>query len=224
MTPAATRTLQVSLAALAGYVDALGFLSLGGFYVAFMSGNSTLLGIGLATADDAPIATAAGLVVAFVAGVVLGTLVGRRARRRPVHVLLAVAIVLAGAWALHKAGHATLAAAALALAMGAENTTLARDGQPGVGLTYMTGTLVRLGQRAADALAGAPWRALLPDALLWSGMLAGAILGASTFKRFGLDGILAAIAATLAMAAAADRTNRHASPAFTPPNRPGDRT
>ena len=39
------RTMTIVLSALAGFVDALGYLALGGFYVAFMSGNSTILGI-----------------------------------------------------------------------------------------------------------------------------------------------------------------------------------
>ena len=41
--------LAASLSAIAGYVDAIGFLKLGGFFVSFMSGNSTRLGVGAAT-------------------------------------------------------------------------------------------------------------------------------------------------------------------------------
>ena len=40
--------LAACLAALAGYVDAIGFLKLGGLFVSFMSGNSTRLAVGLA--------------------------------------------------------------------------------------------------------------------------------------------------------------------------------
>lgn len=42
-----TQALAAALAALAGYVDASGFLSTGGYFVSFMSGNSTRLGIGV---------------------------------------------------------------------------------------------------------------------------------------------------------------------------------
>lgn len=41
--------LAIALAALAGYVDAIGFLRLGGFFVSFMSGNSTRLAVGIAS-------------------------------------------------------------------------------------------------------------------------------------------------------------------------------
>ena len=40
--------LACALSALAGYVDAIGFLHLGGLFVSFMSGNSTRMGVSLA--------------------------------------------------------------------------------------------------------------------------------------------------------------------------------
>ena len=40
--------LACALSALAGYVDGIGFLHLGGLFVSFMSGNSTRLGVSLA--------------------------------------------------------------------------------------------------------------------------------------------------------------------------------
>ncbi|MEC8456884.1 MAG: DUF1275 family protein, partial [Pseudomonadota bacterium] len=42
------RRLALLLAGLAGYVDSLGFLHLGGVFVSFMSGNSTRLAANLA--------------------------------------------------------------------------------------------------------------------------------------------------------------------------------
>jgi uncharacterized membrane protein YoaK (UPF0700 family) len=69
------RAFAVSLALLAGYVDSLGFLKLNGFFVSFMSGNSTRLGVGLAH-GPADAAIAGALIGSFVFGVVVGTLTG----------------------------------------------------------------------------------------------------------------------------------------------------
>ena len=43
--------LACALSALAGYVDGIGFIHLGGLFVSFMSGNSTRLGVSLAQAN-----------------------------------------------------------------------------------------------------------------------------------------------------------------------------
>ncbi|MEP7350780.1 MAG: hypothetical protein ABI668_12645 [Sphingorhabdus sp.] len=40
--------------------------------------------------------------------------------------------------------------------MGAENAVFEHDGEMHIGLTYMTGTLVKFGQRAAAAFMGGP--------------------------------------------------------------------
>src|ERR1700743_1499703 len=89
------RAFAVSLAVLAGYVDSLGFLKLNGFFVSFMSGNSTRLGVGVAH-GPAGAAIAGTLIASFVAGVVLGTLTGHfcQTRRGPA-VLFLVAVFLA---------------------------------------------------------------------------------------------------------------------------------
>lgn len=41
------RRIAVLLAALAGYLDAVGFIASGGFFVSFMTGNSTRAGVGM---------------------------------------------------------------------------------------------------------------------------------------------------------------------------------
>lgn len=45
--------LAIGLSLLAGYVDAIGFQWLGGYFVSFMSGNGTMLALGLATPGGA---------------------------------------------------------------------------------------------------------------------------------------------------------------------------
>ena len=200
-----TRTLACCLAAVAGFVDALAFLELGGFFVSFMSGNSTRLGVGRAT-DIAHAATAAGLIATFVLGVVLGTLVGRAAPpRRAPRIIGLVAFLLAVAAALNVIGLPAIAVAVMALAMGCENAAFERDGEISIGLTYMTGALVKTGQRLAAALAGGDRWGWAPYLLLWAGLVAGATCGALAYQRIGLQGLWIAAAAAGSLAFVAFR-------------------
>ena len=188
---------------MAGFVDAVGFLMTGGFFVSFMSGNSTRLAVGLA--EGAPYAALAlALIGAFVAGVVLGSLVGRRAgpRRAPA-VLILVASVLALAAVLAGGPFAFAGLLLLAFAMGAENTVFAQDGEVRVGLTYMTGALVKLGKGITTALTGGDRLAWAPYLLLWLGLVLGAAFGALAFTTFGAAALWIAAAAMASLAAAA---------------------
>ncbi len=188
---------------LAGYVDAIGFLSLGGFFVSFMSGNSTRLAVGIAGVPEEAL-IAGRLIGSFLLGVVVGSFVGRfaGAKRKPV-VLALVAAMLAGAAGFAGLGWSDLALTCVAAAMGAENTTFERDGEVSIGLTCMTGTLVKLGQRLAAALTGGPRLAWVPYALLWTGLVAGAVVGAMAWPHVGLAGLWFAAAVALALAGAA---------------------
>ena len=170
--------LAACLAGLAGYVDVLGFMKLGGFFVSFMSGNSTRLAVGVVR--DGPAAILAGqLVAAFVLGAVLGTLVSASVgSHRKAAVLLLVALLLAGAALLDRGFGGVWSALALAVAMGAENAAFQRNGEVSIGLTYMTGTLVKLGQRFAFALMGKDMWGWLPYLILWSSFVGGAVIGA----------------------------------------------
>lgn len=198
------RALAVCCSALAGYVDAIGFLSLGGFFVSFMSGNSTRLGVGLAQGSTAA-AVAAGLIGTFLLGVIAGSFTGHAAggRRRPA-VLALVAALLTIAAACASVGWPHAAIVAAGLAMGAENAIFERDGEVHIGLTYMTGTLVKLGQRITVALLGGDRMAWVPYLMLWLGLVAGGLAGALVYPRLGLGGlwIAAGVAAVLALIAA----------------------
>ena len=199
------RIFAACLAALAGYVDAIGFIHTGGFFVSFMSGNSTRLGLGIAeTLRHAAIA--AGIILAFVAGVAAGSLLGHAAgnRRAPV-VLLLVASVLAGAVGLAEAGFAVAGIGLVALAMGAENAIFERAGETRIGLTYMTGSLVKIGQGLAGAMLGRNGSEWLSYLLLWGGFVMGAIAGAAAYPAFQLASLWAASAAAVLFALIASR-------------------
>jgi len=64
--------LACALSALAGYVDGIGFIHLGGLFVSFMSGNSTRMGVSLADGHWHDAAQALGLIALFVVGAALG--------------------------------------------------------------------------------------------------------------------------------------------------------
>lgn len=203
-----TKMLAACFSAVAGFVDVVGFLMTGGFFVSFMSGNSTRLGVGIAEGSST-VGVAGGLILTFVAGVVLGTSVGRLAKayKEPA-ILSLVTGLLALALVMHGLGLGVWAVLPLALAMGAQNTVFAENGEVRVGLTYMTGTLVKFGKRLTASLWGGPPLGWLPYLLLWAGLLSGAILGALTFARFGPSALAAAVVAMLLLTVtsmAADR-------------------
>jgi uncharacterized membrane protein YoaK (UPF0700 family) len=172
------RQLAIALAALAGFVDAAGFLAANQYFVSFMSGNTTRLGVDLITTP----ATAwipAVLIAAFVVGVTGGALIAQRAatRRKPV-VLGTVATALGAAAALHAANAGLAMLILLAAAMGVLNNTFQRDGTVSLGLTYMTGALVRMGQGLAARLSGQGGEGWHGWLLLWLGLSGGAVAGA----------------------------------------------
>lgn len=172
------RRLAVAAAALAGYVDATGFLSANSYFVSFMSGNTTRLGVDLVANPHTAVLPAL-LILGFVVGVFGGALLAAKAgQQRKFAVLSLVAALLAGAAVAGRSAELELAMALLVLAMGALNNTFQRDGEVSVGLTYMTGALVRFAQGLAAKVlgnGGAGWESWL---MLWLGLALGAVAGA----------------------------------------------
>jgi uncharacterized membrane protein YoaK (UPF0700 family) len=197
-----TIALASALSALAGYIDAIGFISLGGFFVSFMTGNTTRFGVEIARIDPTAIAIAGGLLASFVGGVVIGALVAKAAGRwRRVAVLAWVTLCLASAAALESVGNQTASTVALVLAMAASNCVFQRNGEVTIGVTYMTGTLVKMGQQIANALTGGPRWVWLRNFTLWLGLALGSVAGALAYGAFGSAAIWlsAAFCAVLAL-------------------------
>jgi uncharacterized membrane protein YoaK (UPF0700 family) len=189
-----SQVLAVCLSALAGFVDALGFMHLHGFFVSFMSGNSTRLAVGLAE-GSADALRAGVLILLFVTGVMLGAFAARvmpgRGREA---VLLLVATLLAVGGIAVTLGLPLVAVTMMVVAMGAENAVFGHRGEVHIGLTYMTGALVKLGQHLAEALSGGERTSWLSYLLLWSGLVCGAVAGAGVYALAGLNGLwLAAV-------------------------------
>src|ERR1700687_6138944 len=194
--------LACALSALAGYVDAIGFLHLGGLFVSFMSGNSTRMGVSLAQAQWLSAAEALRLIALLVIGAAPGSLIvlGRGANRQP-WLLLAEALLLAAAALCYAFGLSSVAVAAIVLAMGLENAVFQIDGGAGLGLTYVTGALVKVGQQVATALTGGARWAWAPNLLLWAALVAGSGCGALAYHWINLAAIWFAAGAALALSA-----------------------
>lgn len=160
-------------------VDAAGFMAADRYFVSFMSGNTTRLGVDLIDAPERAWIPAA-LIAGFVVGVTGGAMVASAAgERRKGVVMGSMAVLLALAALAHAAGSIATMMALLVLAMGAINNTFQRDGEVAVGLTYMTGALVKLGQGFAARLTGKPAAGWGDWGLLWLSLAIGAALGAT---------------------------------------------
>lgn len=172
------RLLAIAAAALAGCIDAAGFLAANRYFVSFMSGNTTRLGVDLVESPAralVPLALIGGFLAGVIGGAVLAVWAG--ARRKPA-VLGCVAALLALAALARMAQLPTAMMALLVLAMGALNNTFQRAGEVSVGLTYMTGALVRMGQGLAARIMGRGGEGWSGWGLLWLGLASGAVLGA----------------------------------------------
>ena len=173
----ARQRLALGLAGLAGLVDATGFVVAGGYFTSFMSGNTTRMGVELVERPALALAPL-GLIAAFLAGVIGGAVVGRRFAGRHKRVLLGlVAGVLTVGAGLLAAGLPVPFLALSAMAMGLANNVFVRAGEVTVGVTYMTGALVRFGQGIAARAAGEPLPSTRGYGLLWSALALGAATG-----------------------------------------------
>jgi uncharacterized membrane protein YoaK (UPF0700 family) len=199
--------LACALSALAGYVDGIGFLHLGGLFVSFMSGNSTRMGVSLAAGEWRAALEALGLIVLFVLGAAAGSLIvlGKRAHRQS-FLLLTEGLLLGCAALGHGFGFERLAVAAIVVAMGLENAVFQIDGGAGLGLTYVTGALVKVGQLIAAALTGGARFGWVPNLLLWAALVAGSVGGALVYHAINLAAIWFAAAFALALSAAVAAT------------------
>jgi uncharacterized membrane protein YoaK (UPF0700 family) len=199
----AQERLAVSLAVLAGYVDAYGFITYG-TYLSFMSGNTTQTGFETGQGNFPAAAPAFLAIVFFVLGVFTGTLLmhteTRPGRQRVFGVAAALlAVVLVATWLDSLA--IGMGIATLSLAMGIVNTALSRVGGEAVSLTFVTGTLNKIGSHLALALRRdplpnpqGPWDTHLRRACLliglWIGFIGGAVTAGAATPRFGA-GVLA---------------------------------
>jgi uncharacterized membrane protein YoaK (UPF0700 family) len=198
----ATSGLALGIVALAGAVDAITFLQYKELYVSFMSGNTTALSVALVSGQHDKTVRLVSVIGLFVLGVLLGAWLHQAIKRQPATAVLALVaglLLLAYSWA-------PLAIASLALGMGMLNTSVSQLGSVSVGLTYVTGALVKVGTGLASWLSGQPGtRDWQWQALGWGCFLVGGTVGALGLRHYGAAMLAVASSSALLLAVAARR-------------------
>jgi uncharacterized membrane protein YoaK (UPF0700 family) len=154
--------LALVLAAVAGFVDVIGFLTLHELFTAHMTGNTSRLGIALGHGDPwaaLPFATAALL---FMAGVAAGTVVvdaGRRWAALAAEACLVAGFMGYGAAVIrhgiapdHSARGFYVLAALATVALGIQTAALTRVQRSTVRTSYISGVLTNLARAAVRRL------------------------------------------------------------------------
>src|SRR5246127_4589642 len=173
------------LAALAGVLGATAFTHSAGYFVTFMTGNAQRAVLGYFR-DDVLLSVSAGLLMlCFVAGVVIASVCRRHfwvAHPHGPTVLATVSLLAATVFGLIDDGlsEVDLDFAPIMLVVfgvGALNTSFVKDGEVSVPLSYVTGTLVKMGQGIERHIAGGDVADWLGYFLLFASFVVGAALG-----------------------------------------------
>jgi len=183
------------LAGIAGYVDAICYLRLGGAFAANMTGNLVEVGLAAAQGQWGDALWCASLLVAFLLGILAARLVLRTQHSARLSLLLEAAIIVVAATGV--LGIAAVPVLAAAMALQNEAVT---HGIVALNVGFITGDLQRVGERLIPAAEPAEPRkrdnrvALLLTILFF--YAAGAAIGA-LLARWG-EGTLILPAALLA--------------------------
>lgn len=204
--PAPLRRSDTVMAAtvllLAGFVDAIAFVVLKGNFVAFMSGNTTIMAASATTDAPNPLAITAALLGLFFVGCVLGA---GLARWSGAHAATAVFTVVITAMTIGAgtatAGSVTAGMLVIAVGTGVMNSVLARSATVHTGLSYVTGTLVTSAHRLVEGIGTAhPW-AWLTTFRWWLLFALGAGAGGFAYSRLGAPILwIAPVLAVIALA------------------------
>src|SRR6201998_3399260 len=173
------------LAALAGVLGATAFTHSEGYFVTFMTGNAQRGVLGYFR-DDVKLSVSAGLLMlCFVAGVVVASVCRRHfwvAHPHGPTVLTTFSLLAATILGLIDDGleEVDLDFAPIMLVVfgvGALNTSFVKDGEVSVPLSYVTGTLVKMGQGIERHIAGGKASDWLGYFLLFASFVLGAVIG-----------------------------------------------
>jgi uncharacterized membrane protein YoaK (UPF0700 family) len=213
--------LATVLAIIAGFLDAYGYITYQ-TYVSFMSGNTTRAGYEIGEGNFGPGLYSGLLTILFFVG---GSFVGALLAHSSVSRIRRLVFGVIAAWlaliiVFTQLGFASewVIIAVISFAMGAMNTALSRVGArskvgtQSVSLTFVTGTLSRIGMQLALVVRRAPvpdskgaWdtraRRAIVLATIWVAFLGGALLSGAATPRFGAWALLFPMLTLLALAA-----------------------
>ncbi|PTL78784.1 YoaK family protein [Vitiosangium sp. GDMCC 1.1324] len=222
--------IALCLCLVAGFVDAVGYLTLDKLLLANMSGNTVRLAMRGVEGEWGPASVGLLAIVMFTGGLMLSGLVYElcvRLRAPPFRFTVLLEVALLGAFLVLGPGlqgpffHAQVSLGALA--MGMQNASLRRVGPFSVFTTHITGTLTKFGESVVslvfwvlDTRGRMPritWRGLFRLGLgeksvqetffmggLWLMFLLGAAWGTLFQRRFGLPSLVAPVVLLLAVA------------------------
>jgi uncharacterized membrane protein YoaK (UPF0700 family) len=173
------------LAGLAGVLGATAFTHSAGYFVTFMTGNAQRAVLGYVRHDVRLSITAALLMLSFVAGVVVASVCRRHFWSAHPHgptVLTTVSLVAATVvdvidegWEEDLLDFAPIML--VVFGIGALNTSFVKNGEVSVPLSYVTGTLVKMGQGIERHIAGGKASEWLGYFLLFASFVVGGALG-----------------------------------------------
>jgi uncharacterized membrane protein YoaK (UPF0700 family) len=173
------------LAVLAGVLGATAFTHSAGYFVTFMTGNAQRAVLGYFRGEVLLSITAALLMLCFVAGVVVASALRRRFWSAHPHgptvlttlslMAATVADVIDEGWEESMLDFAPITL--VVFGIGALNTSFVKDGEVSVPLSYVTGTLVKMGQGIERHIAGGKAADWLGYFLLFASFVLGAAVG-----------------------------------------------
>lgn len=203
------------LAVLAGVLGAISFTHSQGYFVVFMTGNAQRAVLSYFTNQPWLAASAALLMVSFVAGVVVASVCRRYFWVNHPHgptVLTTISLVVATVldvvdegWEENFLDFAPIVV--LAFANGALNTSFVKNGEVSVPLSYVTGTIVKMGQGIERHIAGGEASDWLGYFLLLASFMVGAAVGG--LISVVVNGTWMLVAATVACALTTGYTYFH---------------
>lgn len=195
----------VALSAVAGYVEVIGFMDVGGIYPGIMTGNTVQLGLTLAKAQWERFGTIGFAVGMFFIGGIISSLVKRHLRWPPLELMLMAALLLvASAVRLNAPWRIGIELPLLAVAMAMQGETLSRFGGVSLQTIVVTNNMVKF----SDALVGrylsrpglTPSTAKIPElkevlmpGLAWLTYSIGAGAGATAASLFRLPLLVPAV-------------------------------